>query len=366
MVRRLEGGKVGRSLFWALTIFLLIEVSLQVRAHFRYGASIFNAVANQQTYQFNEDLQLKLLRPSSVISGSEAIVETNSLGLRSPELGVEKRADELRVAILGASTVMGTYTKNNEDVLSYRLQAHLEASFPERDVQVINGGIAGYILAEQQGMLERVLQPLDLDLLVWHPGSNDVSLYCRQQAAPASHGLPTLKLPKWLLSVELVVKNTVWLRSASSKEGGSSKETSKVVDIPIFRQRVNHLLDSAKNMDIPLMTLASAKAFRREMVQSEQVRLSETAIYYNHCFDLDELYEVYDQHNEQLIEASRDRGFPTLRLDRLVPGGDKYFGDATHFTAQGTDYVASLVADEIIRLNLLGKTSNPDLPGDAR
>ena len=46
-------------------------------------------------------------------------------------------------------------------------------------VEVVNGGISGYTLADEQALLEKVLAPLDPDLVVVYPGFNDFAGYCR-------------------------------------------------------------------------------------------------------------------------------------------------------------------------------------------
>lgn len=338
--------KVWLSIAWAVVFLLTIETALQIRSHIRYGSSVFKALAKETTYKFNEDFALKMLRPNSVIQGSQATIKTNSLGLRSPELPLERQANEFRVAVLGASTVMGTYTRHNEEVLSYRLQHYLQQIMPEKDVRVINGGIAGYGIDEQRLMLGRVLAPYNLDLLIWYPGFNDVSNYCRQpEPHLASHGIPGPKLPSWLLSVELVVKNTIWLRSV--RAGKKDKIQPSTLNLTPYRQKVNQLLDVVQELGLGMIIVTNSRAFRENMPYETQMRLSETARYYNHCFDLMGLHEVYDVHNEILADVGTKRGIPVFRMNQVLPGGDEYFGDATHFSISGTDYVARLLTKEI-------------------
>lgn len=346
--------KVSWSIIWVIAILLIVELALQLRSHVRYGTSVFNTFANQTSYNFNQKYQLNLLRPNSLIQGSQSIIKSNSLGLRSPELSLNKQADELRIAILGASTVMGTYTRNNEEVLSYRLENYLQKAFPEFKVHIINAGIAGYSLDDQQKMFERVLKPFDLDLLIWYPGFNDISGYCRRSKKIASYGLAKLQLPKWLLSIDLIKKNTVWLRSIRIKKNTRDNVVDSVpMDLVAYQMKLNKIFENAISMKVPLFTVTNARAFRREMPVEEQMNLSETARYYNHCFDLEALHNVYDQHNDLIAAASLLHKNPVLRLDRIMPGGSDYFGDATHFSVFGTNYVARLLAEKIVSLQII-------------
>jgi len=349
--------KVWRTLLWTVAACLLLEGALQARAHFRYGTSVVNVAASQTTYVFNETFQIKTLRPDAVIQGSQSTIETNSLGLRSPKVPVAKAPDEVRVVILGASTVMGTYTRNNSDTLSYRLQSRLERLLPGRTVSVINAGIAGAALGDQANMLERLVLPrLQPDLIIWYPGFNDVAAYCRR-TAPAGNAttkpavFQAISLPSWLLSVELLTKNTVWLRTA--RAGKSDALDVAELDTAPFLQGARSLIDIATSAHVPMLVLTNARAFQRDMPAAQQEALSETARYYNACFDLAGLHDVFDRHNDLLIEAATRQGVPALRFDRQMPGGPDNFGDATHFSIAGTDRAAALIEQAIIDKQLL-------------
>jgi len=349
-----EISKVGWSIVWTIGLLIMVELALQVRSHIRYGSSVFNIISKQTSYELNPKYQLKLLRPNSIIQGSQAVIKSNSIGLRSPELPVKKQVGELRIAILGASTIMGAYTPDNKATLSYRLENYLQELFPKNKVHVINAGIAGYTLGDQQKMLDRVLAPFGLDLLIWYPGFNDISGYCQSETQKVSYGLPEIRLPKWLLSIELITKNTVWLRSTQIKKRVKDNGGTLIpIDLINYRRQLSTIFDSANNINVPVVTVTMARSFRLDMPIDEQLRLSETARYYNHCFDLEDLHKVYDQHNEELANVSHIYKNPVLRLDHIMPGGNEYFGDATHFSTKGTNFVAHLLSKEIVSLKVI-------------
>lgn len=349
------GKKVFCSILWAVAALVIAELLLQARSHIRYGTSVFNLLSKQTTYAYNEEIGLQLLRPNSIIDGSQATIKTNSIGLRSPELLPGKQEGETRIAIVGASSVMGTYTRKNEDIISYRLEAYLESAFPHIDINVINAGIAGYGLVDQRQMFERVIKPMRPDLVIWYSGFNDISGYCHKPSSKVTSGLPQLKLPSWLLSIELVTKNSVWLRTVKAGKEGMLNPDS--LDLSRYLGRVNEFLNSIKTAGVPLLTVTNARAFREDMPVDEQMTLSETARYYNHCFDLNGLHGAYNRHNDLLADATFDAGYSVLRLDQDLPGGNKYFGDATHFSVVGSDYVAHLFYEHILSLGLLSDDS---------
>lgn len=353
--------KVVLSIAWALCLLITAEILLQIRSQIRYGASIFNVLANETTYQFSEDLQLKLLRPGAVIEGSKAVIETNKQGLRSPDLSEKKEVGAIRVAILGASSVMGTYTRANKDIISYRLEIYLDEFFPDRRIDVINAGIAGYGLDDQRRMFENLIVPMQPDVIVWYSGFNDISGYCHKKSKSVRASLPQLQLPNWLLSIELITKNSVGLRTvAAGKKDMLNPET---LDLSRYGENVKRFLDTVKSRDVAMVVATNARAFRADMPLDEQLKLSETARYYNDCFDLAGLHTVYDAHNELLANLAEGYGFPVLRLDQQVPGGKTYFGDATHFSVEGSDYVAQLLSKRLASLQLFHSDNTMDAKG---
>ncbi|WP_163836747.1 hypothetical protein [Spartinivicinus ruber] len=338
--------KVVNSLLLSIILLIISELLLQVRSHLRFGQSVFNAASNETTYQINHNLNLKLLRPNSKISGSQATIETNSLGLRSPELTSKKENGEFRVAIVGASTVMGTYTPRNEDTLSYRLEYYLNNILNVEHIKVINAGIAGSSLEEQKQLIEKLLLPLEIDYLVLYTGFNDISRYCNSETNPINeYKLSQIQLPSWLLSTELIRKNTVWIHS--NIPSFNYLDPSQI-DTSGYMSALVSLLSFVKQTNIPMTIMTNARSFRKNMPIEKQLSLSETARFYNDCFNLAGLHEVYDIHNKFIINQAKLYGFHVFNTEQFLPGGAKYFGDATHFTKLGTDVVASHLAKKLI------------------
>lgn len=132
-----EGRKTIRVLLLALLMVCGLELVLQVRSHVQRGQSVFNLVTAETRYVSHPITGLKLLRPDRVFRGSKQVIRTNSLGLRSANVSPARAPDSLRLAILGASTVMGAYAKDNDKTLAGFLQRKLSAELPGRQVEVI-------------------------------------------------------------------------------------------------------------------------------------------------------------------------------------------------------------------------------------
>ncbi|MFA3790709.1 hypothetical protein AB6T38_06300 [Aliiglaciecola sp. SL4] len=347
--------KTFKTIAITIILFIVLEIALQVRSHIRFGKSVFNAISETTTFVVDPKTGLLLLRPNAIIEGSQATIQSNSLGLRDDEIG-EKEDDEFRIAILGASSVMGTYTKKNSDTISAKLNNTLSSHFPEKNFKVINAGIAGLVVYEQIKLLDEIIQPLNIDLLVWYPGFNDMTGYCLQQTeAKASQkvnfDLPKIQLPSWLLSIDLLIKNTIGLRTTEIQN--TEQLDPSTLDTSRYSKKINQLLDTAEKLNVPTLVVTNARAFRTDMPEKEQYRLSETSRYYNNCFDLKGINQLFDDHNLIIKSVAESRGYPVLELNEYIPGGDTYFGDATHFTVKGSQKVAEIFEQKLITSGLI-------------
>lgn len=353
------GRKLSIALLTAFLLLLALETAMQIRSHIRNGQSVLNAFTQETRYVVDPRTGLKVLRPNHVFLGSQVEMRTNSLGLRSPEIDPVKKPGVVRIAVIGASTVMGAYTARNEDTFAMRLGKLLGETYPRLHFEVINAGIAGYGLIEQSQMLEKIVLPLAPDVVIVYPGFNDFAAYCRDDSdkpgtakRPGRHGLPIIETPVWLLSIELLTKNTVALRTPPVSSSTTTRSVD-TLDFSDYRKKLDVLGNVALRSKIPFVFSTNARAYRPEQSLDEQKALSETARYYNPCFDLDGLHALYDAHNKEIKAAAERFGFPVIPLDQEIPGGRTYFVDASHFSNAGEQLAAERLRDFLVRLAMI-------------
>lgn len=146
---------------------------------------------------------------------------------------------------------MGAYAATNEDTFPNLLEIKLQSIWPDRKVEVINGGIAGYGLSDQRVLLDKILVPLVPDLVILYSGFNDFATYCRHANGDAdapqfvAYGLPQMQLPNWLLSVDLLLKNTVALRAAPTTQGRFIDPAT--IDMSRYIGELHALVDTARS-----------------------------------------------------------------------------------------------------------------------
>ena len=95
--------------------------------------------------------------------------DVNSLGLRNPEIELEKPLGKKRIVILGDSVTIHTYGEPNTPE---GLIAQLRNRIGERG-EVINGAVSGYTIYQQRLMLEHELLRFSPDVVVVQHTLND-------------------------------------------------------------------------------------------------------------------------------------------------------------------------------------------------
>lgn len=333
-------------LAWTLAILVAVELVAQTREYWLSGQSILNSVGDQPDFAVDPVTGLLLLRPNAVIRGRLQEIRSNSLGLRSEELPAEKARGQYRIAVIGASSVMGAYSKTNNDTLPAMLGARLRDALVGVDIRVINAGIQGYGLDDQRRMLGYVADHLNPDLFFVYPGVNDYAGYCRAATAAVHvnpYKLPQLTLPRWLMSVDLLLKNTTALRPLAKGSNWSVDASS--LDVTTYRQRVEMLVLAARKRGISLVLSTNARNYRPDQAPEVQQERAQTARYYNPCFDVDGLNILYARHNAIIEEVGAQYGVPVLLVGDHVPGEPTYFHDSVHFTPEGKALVALMFAE---------------------
>lgn len=332
----------------ACLILAVVELTAQFRSHFKFGQSLLTRTTDVSTYVRDEGTGLTLLRPNHTSGGSEQTVRSNSFGLRSPDIALLKPLETFRIVVLGASTVMGAYAVDNDRTFPAFLQQELARVAPNLHAEVINAGVVGFDLRQQAQLFDRLLARFKPDLTIVYPGTNDFARYCRMSEGVERmrpQPLISVSLPNWLLSVELLLKNTVALRDVPT--GTSRVLDASSLDLTVYRESLSHLFKILQRHKAPVLIVTNVRSYRPEQPLAEQETLSTTARFYNSCFDLQGLHVLYDRHNAAIESVAGNFGVPVFHLDEVVPGGKAYFVDASHLSERGNRLVGTWLADQL-------------------
>lgn len=346
--------------FAVVALWLLLsvcELALQARAQIRYGQSIFNLAAGKPSYVYNEKLKLKTLRPSAVIKGDKAVIQTNLLGLRGDDFDPDNAQGEMRLALLGASTVMGTFASRNANTSSERLQALLRKATDNADLRVINAGIVGLTIEQQVSLLRDWVVKWGVHTVLWYPGTNDIG--CKSPTARLTESplrIPVPKLPQSLLTRDLIVMNTGALRASDAPANQSLVPS---FDAERLHRNIAEGVRIARDAKVNLVVVTSATNYRSSLPPEELARRAATAVFFRPCYTPVELAATVDRFNDGLRSAAARDKVPLIDAAQLVPPDLALFGDANHFSDDGEAVFAELLARHLLDKKLLEEAPSP-------
>lgn len=347
--------QAGRAVLIAVVALAALELALQVRAHLRTGESVFSLLRGETTFVHHPTLDLRTLRPSSVIRGSKQTISTNRHGLRDEDFPPAPPPGERRVALLGASTIMGAYAPTNEQTSSAALERLLNAS--DGTVRVVNAGLAGATVRQQTLLMQGMLPGLGIEVVVWYPGLNDIG--CSAPAtthASRAIRLPWLTLPKWTLTADMIVKNTAFLRSS---QAASSQSLRPDFDPVAVRAEFERGVRAARETGLQLVLATSATSFRSDMPDALVARRAASALFFRPCYSGPELARTIDAFNATVRQVAAAMDVPLVDTARLLPPEPRLFGDATHFSVAGEEAFAAVLAAELRRIGLPAAAGTP-------
>lgn len=330
-----------------LGVLLAGEGGLQLRSYLKTGRSAAALLTGQSTVVFNEHWGVPTYRPNHVLAdGSDGrYFATNSLGLRSPEIKRDPEPREVRLAVVGASTVAGAYALRNDDTFPSLLEQNLRKAYPKQPINVINAGIEGHTLGQTGRLIEFAVAGLRPNTIIIYPGLNDMTGICHASRGQKAQRepLPAPSIPRWALSSGMLAKNTVALREPPIK----AKAVDPAAFFPTaYGETLRDIVQKIRARGIEPVLMTVARSFGRGSRQ-EGMQLAASALYYNSCLDYDGLIKAGRMYNKVIRNVAETEHVTLLDLSRAMPGGRDYFVDGGHFTARGEHFVADYLAHEL-------------------
>jgi len=130
------------------------------------------------------------------LSHRDVVIETNSLGLRHPELG-PKSDDEFRVLALGDSITFGDYVPI-EETYTAQLESRLDGRRPR--VTVINAGLPGANTSDELYHYLEIRDAVDADLVLVGMYLNDAQNSSRFYARSLPEPFASSRFLSWLVN----------------------------------------------------------------------------------------------------------------------------------------------------------------------
>ncbi len=186
-----------------LALLLALETVLRLFFGMPHGIYHYRPVSNEHVLLPNASIYL-------VWAPIPYTIETNSLGLRGPEMALRKPAGSTRIIALGDSVTEGFYV-NNPNTYPVLLQELLAARGCRAEVANISRG--GIAIDTQTALLKRYGFPLEPDTVVLTFVSNDIEELrgkTREEilAGPSLEQRP-LEIGEWLLFARTAIGELV-------------------------------------------------------------------------------------------------------------------------------------------------------------
>ncbi len=342
---------IGLTIVIAIVALALVELALQVRAHQRTGESVFSLMLGETTYVKHPQLDVRILRPSSVIKGTRQTIAANRYGLRDDDFEPAPPAGERRIALLGASTIMGAYAPTNAQTSSAALQRLLNGGQDRGNYKVVNAGLIGTTIEGQSRILAGMLPDLGVTQVIWYPGSNDIGCSARKNSrATKAIRLPWPALPEWTLTSDIIVKNTAFLRRSNA---ATSQSLRPDFDQAAVRAEIERGVRAARQAGLSIVLVTSATSFRSSMPAAQITSRAASALFFRPCYSGPQLAAAVDLLNAALREVAHEQGVPLIDMAQLLPPDPSLFGDASHFSVAGEEAFAAVIARELARQGLL-------------
>lgn len=153
-------------------------------------------------------------------------------------------------------------------------------SSADKHYEVINAGIAGSGTAAKAKLLTYLADTHDLDMAIIYTGLNDLINACTpaNQTEKTSYRLPQVALPKWSLLYDLMLKNTVYLRTASAKTVLQNmpqvKSSEAEIDTAPYSLGIANIFNILSQHNLQAIFILNSKAFRPDQPIATQMELS--------------------------------------------------------------------------------------------
>lgn len=341
-----------KSLVVGLTVFFFFisfEIALRVRHNFRYGEGL-----GAENIYISHPVLGKVLKPGVKIVGKAASLTINKWGFRGDDFPLEKEDGVYRIVIMGSSIAFGRYATNDDTVWTAQLEKLLNKYQDNYRVEVINAGVPGYKIDTVYTYLNNRVIKFDPDMIILYQGANDINYQSRVLYGPKKENTRTTKdisllrlREKYLLWFQLLRAKTASLLASEQKSVRIDSIDSSAVEN--YSTNVKNIIKFCQSKKIKLILSTVARSFRKEQPRFFQVKMASGMMMYNPYLSLAGLHDAFDRFNDIVRSLAEEYGVTLVDSDSLLPAKKKYFRDHVHFTDEGDELVAELLAKTILK-----------------
>lgn len=322
---------------------LMLEVAVRVRQYYKYGT------ANDTVFKTVIDRASGLGIPAP--GWTTRTIRINSKGFRSADLDEPKPHGRVRLAFLGSSTTYCAEVSSNDATWPHLVFQHLQKIHPNVTFDYVNAGIPGYTLALDLKNLEYRVKPLRPDVIIIYEGVNDFSKDTREVAkkqglysgeSMAVNDFMSRYSVAWY-TIEMKAKMILRARKAAQPTGRLRLDADSLSHP--FHERYRALVEAAQQA-APVVAVATfSQKVRREQTFQEQLRASQSTLFYNPFLSVDDILRGMDGYNRAIRAVASETGATLIDGENEIPGDDAHFNDSVHFNDAGAVIMARRVVN---------------------
>ncbi len=283
------------------------------------------------------------LQPGARIKGLLYEISINSIGFRGPELTSPRPPNALRLWCVGGSSTFDIFVPDNQSTWPARLGEQVQAALPQRAVEVINAGIPGEVLHGSLMDFERHFDAVRPDVLVIYHGPNDLRNQVGQEMKPPGqlvHHLNSLALFR-------VLRRQVERRGAP--HGDYTGRSLTPPKLEAVAHELHRVINAAGRRGVKVVLASHALRL------STQPTVTEAEASLGVDSDLLalpplEVSRAFDAYNATAQRLALEHNVAFADVRRAVPADGMYWGDATHFSAEGAKLAATAVAAAVLKV----------------
>ena len=326
----------------ALLALLLLELAAMGSEYLRHGT--IRVLGRPLGLYAGENKEGQRLRPGVRLDGLGHALAVNSLGFRGPELSAVKGPTTLRVWCAGGSTTFDICVSSDADAWPAQLQRRLAAASPGVQIEVINAGIPGEVLATNLRDFQRLARRLDPDVLVIYPGPNDL-----RRLANEKFGHEKFQA-SWFSELALVRVIGDLLPPPPPPPGWAANLLGPA-DMARFELQVQPLIDAARRRGTRVVLASHGFAAANDATADDALsRLGRNARTYR-MTPLG-LVAAYRSANERLRQMAARQGLAFVDLRAAVGSAPDRWADGIHFSDRGAAVAGKAVAEAMVKAGL--------------
>lgn len=286
------------------------------------------------------------LSPNFVLRSGTFQISTNSMGLRGPEILLDKPSGTTRIAMLGGSAAYGYLVSDGEEAA--RL---LEKQLHQLDignVEVINAGVPGYDLFQSIVRFREVVVPLQPDIVVIYLGYNDIRYLLSEtpETFQKPRQPPYPYWERWLRHSTLYgfVRYRILGGATDFGIGRQTQNLPTEKGIAQFRRNLNKIMLASRKIDAELVVCVQATAAQPSVSPKLRAVLGNTDV------EIQRAIQISETIHHILNEFSQEHDALFVDVSAVISPTLENLGDAIHLTAKGEQALADVLTARLQHL----------------